>query len=166
MTDRAPASRTLAIILIALGVLAILVPAIPGLVVVIWVGALLVLAGLAELLYAKGGEGQSKLGAIVTLLFGGLLIVSPEFGSGILAILLAVYFFATGANLATLGWRRKPRDDWMPIFVTGLLCILLGLAFIADWPVSGAWAIGIFIGIRLLMGGIAILKRASAGPTR
>lgn len=160
MTTPTPASRTLAIVLIVLGVLAILVPAIPGLVVVVWVGVLLVLAGLAELLYGKGAEGQSKVGAIVTLLFGALLIVSPEFGAGILAIILAIYFFVTGANLASLGWRLRPRGDWMPKFVTGLLCILIGFAFIADWPVSGAWALGIFIGVRLIFGGLAVLGRA------
>ena len=38
--------------------------------------------------------------------------------------------------------------------LNGAISVLLGILVLAQWPVSGLWAIGLFVGIDLLFRGI------------
>jgi uncharacterized membrane protein HdeD (DUF308 family) len=38
--------------------------------------------------------------------------------------------------------------------LNGIIAILLGILVLAQWPVSGLWAIGMFVGIDLVFRGI------------
>lgn len=44
-------------------------------------------------------------------------------------------------------------DQWGWVFFNGVVTFLLGLIIYADWPVSGLWVIGTFIGVDLILSG-------------
>lgn len=44
-------------------------------------------------------------------------------------------------------------DQWGWVFFNGLVTFLLGLMIYADWPLSGLWVIGLFIGVDLILAG-------------
>jgi len=55
-----------------------------------------------------------------------------------------------------LGW------GWQ--LFSGIISVLLGIMLWQDWPLSGLWAIGVLIGIRLLFSGFGILFLMGATP--
>lgn len=44
-------------------------------------------------------------------------------------------------------------DQWGWVFFNGAVTFILGMLIYADWPVSGFWVIGTFIGIDLILSG-------------
>jgi uncharacterized membrane protein HdeD (DUF308 family) len=48
------------------------------------------------------------------------------------------------------------------MLLNGVITLVLGLMIWAQWPLSGAWAIGVLFGIQLLMNGIALATIGSA----
>ena len=51
----------------------------------------------------------------------------------------------------------KPVKGWGFMLINGIVTILLGLIIANSWPESDALAIGLLVGIRLLMSGLAML---------
>jgi uncharacterized membrane protein HdeD (DUF308 family) len=46
-------------------------------------------------------------------------------------------------------------DGWGWVLLNGLVSILLGTAIWRQWPLSGLWVIGLFVGIEMLLGGLS-----------
>ena len=47
------------------------------------------------------------------------------------------------------------------ILLSGVIALVLGLMIWRQWPVSGLWAVGILVGVDLLMTGISMVALAS-----
>jgi uncharacterized membrane protein HdeD (DUF308 family) len=45
--------------------------------------------------------------------------------------------------------------DWGWHVLNGIISLLLGVLVLAQWPVTGLWVIGTFVGIELLFYGVA-----------
>jgi uncharacterized membrane protein HdeD (DUF308 family) len=154
---------TLGIIAIILGLLAMVAPVIPGLSIALLVGVLVVVGGIVRLVWAfqagSLGEGILKfLLAGLTLICGMLLVANPLFASGFLTILLSLYFIVDGVSEIAVGLGSK--RGWF-IFA-GIVSILLGVLLWAQFPLSGAWALGILLGIKLFFIGIIMITGGSA----
>jgi len=50
--------------------------------------------------------------------------------------------------------------DWGWHALNGLITLLLGILVLAQWPVSGLWVIGLFVGISLIFNGAAWIALA------
>jgi uncharacterized membrane protein HdeD (DUF308 family) len=50
--------------------------------------------------------------------------------------------------------------DWGWHALNGLITLLLGILVLAQWPVSGLWVIGLFVGIELIFAGVAWMALA------
>jgi uncharacterized membrane protein HdeD (DUF308 family) len=50
--------------------------------------------------------------------------------------------------------------DWGWHVLNGIITLLLGFLVLAQWPVSGLWVIGMFVGIDLVFYGIAWIALA------
>jgi uncharacterized membrane protein HdeD (DUF308 family) len=48
------------------------------------------------------------------------------------------------------------------MLANGIITILLGVMITSQWPLSGAWAAGILVGVHLLSGGAALAALGSA----
>ena len=120
-------------------------------------------AGIVRLVWAfqagSVGEGILKfLLAGLTLVCGMLLVANPLFASGFLTILLALYFIVDGVSEIAVGMGSK--RGWF-IFA-GVVSILLGVLLWAQFPLSGAWALGILLGIKLMFIGLIMIMGGSA----
>jgi uncharacterized membrane protein HdeD (DUF308 family) len=87
------------------------------------------------------------------------LVVQPTAGLSLVRLLLIGYLLLSGAAEIATGWElRSSGDDWSPMVASGVVSILVGIALWADWPISGARAIGLFVGVKLASVGWAVVR--------
>jgi uncharacterized membrane protein HdeD (DUF308 family) len=148
--------------LLGLGVLAIMAPLLSGFAVTVFVGMLLIAGGVLETLFAFKAPSFGR-GAL-TFLFGGLGIAAgvlllgwPADGLGALTIMLAAYFVSAGVVDVILALKLRPAEGWSWALFSGLLAVGLGILIMAGWPVSGIVAVGMYVGVRLLMHGCVLM---------
>jgi uncharacterized membrane protein HdeD (DUF308 family) len=151
-----------------LGILAIAMPVPATLATSIFIGWLLV-AGAVFGLYAVYSAGKGAPGfwwnlitAILYLAAGVVLLGNPITGAVSLTIVLTAYLLAGGAAKVFLGFQHK-RDipqAWYWILISGIVDIGLALLIIMGLPGTAFWAIGLLVGINLVMMGVAIVFSA------
>lgn len=165
-----PASNTLMFTGIALsvfGVLLLLSPAAVGGAVVKLVALVLVVTGVVQLLHSlRSGTPMHKmvsaiLGAIVAAV-GVLVWFNPELGSGFLTALLMIFFVVNGLWKISNAIRFRRIRGWSWLLVSGLLSLLFAYLMWSQWPLSGAWAIGVLVGLDLLLTGVALIVLSRA----
>lgn len=154
------------IITIILGIMAIAAPLIVGLSVALLVGLFVVAGGISRMIWAfrAGSLGKGLLTFAIgglTLLCGIALATHPIFTSGILTIILAIYFVLDGLFEIAAAFRVRPSSGWAWLLVCGVISFLLGLMIWQQFPLSGAWAIGILLGIKLLFVGMTMISVGS-----
>jgi uncharacterized membrane protein HdeD (DUF308 family) len=155
------------VLAIVLGVLAMCMPGLTGQAIIIAVAVMVVLGGIVRMLWAfqASSLGRGVLMFAVgglTLLCGVLLLANPLLGSGLLSILLAVYFVLDGLAEIAGALRVRPASGWGWFFAGGVVSILLGIMMWRQFPLSGAWAIGILLGVKLILIGTIMLTVGSA----
>ena len=64
-------------------------------------------------------------------------------------------FFIVGGLFQLVGSFIVTSPGWGWQALDGAVTFLLGILLLAQWPVSGLWAIGLFIGIDLILYGCA-----------
>lgn len=152
---------------IVIGFMAIGSPLVAGKSVAVVVGVFLVIAGLTQLVgaFKAGSFGSGALGltgGLLTSLAGLLMFCRPLFGLGALAIILGIYFFTDGIWGIGLAFRVKPEKGWGWMLISGVLTLLLGFFIFRQWPLSGAWAVGMLVGIHLIFRGISLIAFGAA----
>jgi uncharacterized membrane protein HdeD (DUF308 family) len=155
------------ILLMILGLVVVFSPVAAGGLVVKVTALVLVLTGLARLAHAFKSQGRLEtilstlLGAVIAGL-GVLAWLNPDLGSGFLTILLTIFFLAHGLWKITSAfeYRRYPAWGWM--LLSGLASLVFAWLMWKQWPISGAWAIGILLGLDLLFTGVVTVLLAFA----
>jgi len=150
------------IIEIIIGILAITTPLMAGLAITMMVGVLLLLAGLSRLIGAlkAGSWGAGILGFLVGVLalVGGIIMLTrPGAGLAWITWLLSLYFFVVGLSGIALALKLRPEPGWGWRMFNGILSLLLGILIMRHWPLSGAWAVGVLVGIHFLSSGWTML---------
>ena len=156
------------VLTIFLGVLAIGSPLVSGLAVAITVGAVLLLAGISMTLFAFQAPSFGR--GLLRLLFGALTVLvgisalsQPGIALVNLTLLLGIYFIADGVVALIVAFNVKPSPGWGWMTFNGAVTIALGWMILKGWPVSGVWAVGILVGVRLLFAGMTMLTLGTAG---
>lgn len=153
------------ILLLVFGCIAIASPAMAGTSVVIVIGAILVVSGLAQIVHGlRESSFSSKLlplvlGAI-TLIAGLAVLAHPFLGLTALTLALAVYFVVEGLWKIFISFSFRPAAGWLAMLGSGVITLALGAMIWKQWPVSGLWAIGALIGVDLALTGLALLLLA------
>ena len=160
---------TLGIICIILGILALLTPGLTGLSITTALGILVLVAGIIRVVWAfqAGSIGKDILMLAIggfTILCGIVLISNPIFASGMLTILLAAYFILDGISEVFIGVKIGTNAGGGWLLFGGIVSILLGLMMWHQFPLSGAWALGILLGIKLFLVGLTMVTLGSAAP--
>ena len=153
-------------IAIILGFLALMAPGLTGFSIALLVGVLVILGGLVRMTWAfgAGGFGKGLLGFAIgglTLLCGIALVSNPLFSSGVLTIVLAVYFVADGLSEVAAGLQGRLANGRGWLLFSGIVSILCGIMIWQQYPLAGAWAIGILLGIKLFMVGLVMITGGS-----
>jgi uncharacterized membrane protein HdeD (DUF308 family) len=145
-----------------LGVLAIASPLMSGIAVTLFIGGLLTVMGVMQIIAAfKSGQwGSGIVGTLIGLLSiaaGLLMIFRPGIGLASLTLFLAAYFLVDGIFEIIASFKMKPESGWGWMLFNGIVAAVLGFLLWRQWPVSGSYAIGILFGIHILMSGIVMI---------
>lgn len=160
-----PKANTLVLIglvLTVFGILVLLSPAAVGGAVVKVVALVLMVTGLVQLLHSlRSGSPTNTfvsgvLGAVVAGV-GILVWFNPEVGSGFLTALLMIFFVVNGLWKIAYSLRLRRFRGWIWLLLSGLLSLVFVYLLWSQWPLSGAWAIGVLVGLDLLLVGIALI---------
>jgi len=155
------------VISIIAGMLCMLAPGLTGLSVITFIGVLVLMGGIARMIWAFGAGSLGKglfgfaIGAL-TLLCGIGLLANPLLASGFLTILLAVYFIVDGITEISAGMQRRPLPGAGWLIFGGIVSVLLGIMVWSQFPLSGILAIGVLLGIKLFFVGIIMVTGGSA----
>jgi uncharacterized membrane protein HdeD (DUF308 family) len=148
------------ILLIVCGMVAIGSPFLAAVAVNAIIAWLIVLSGVVHIVLAFHSHGAGSviwklLVGLAYLFFGVYLIMHPVIGVATLTLLLASLFLIEGIlNIVLFFKMRALRgSSWM--LIDGAITLLLGLMIYAQWPLSSVWAIGILVGVSLIMSGIS-----------
>ena len=157
----------LGVIAIILGILAMLAPGLTGMSVLILMGVLVLIGGMVRIIWAfqAGSLGRGLLMFAIgglTLLCGIVLLAHPLFASGVLTIMLALYFILDGISEIAASVRLRPGSGWGWMLFAGIVSIWLGIMIWGQFPLSGVWAIGILLGVKLVFVGLIMLMGGSA----
>jgi uncharacterized membrane protein HdeD (DUF308 family) len=102
---------------------------------------------------------QHLVAAVLFGVVGFLIIWRPVVSAEILTLLMGAFFLATGLfQIVAPAITSLP--DWGWHVLNGIIALLLGVLVLAQWPVTGLWVIGTFVGIELLFYGIAWIALA------
>ncbi len=154
--------RNLGIVLIVLGALSIWAPQVSGKTLAVIIGVLLILGGIGRTLFwwFAPSWGSALLRAavgVLTVVAGVYMLMQPEVGSSALAIVLMFYLFADGITSLIMALRMPPivSGGWM--LLGSLASIALGVLMWMQWPASGELAVGLLIGIKLILDGVSLI---------
>jgi len=147
----------LGISLVVIGTLAIAFSFYSTLFSVVYLGLLLIALGLFEGIKAFKMRPLTRcfLHVLLSMLyiFSGVYIVAYPMSNAItLTLLLAFLFMVSGALRIVFSFvATTPHRGWL--LVNGLLTLLLGILIYHQWPESGLWVIGMFLGIDAIFTG-------------
>jgi len=153
-------------LVIMLGMLAMLAPGIVGVSVAMMVGFLVIAGGILRMMWAFQASSLGR-GVLVfaigslTLLCGIAMIANPLLTTGILTLLLAGYFIVDGFFELIAAFQLRSVSGWGWLLFSGIISILLGLMIWQQFPLSGLWAIGTLLGIKLFLIGLMMITCGS-----
>ncbi|MCK5529288.1 MAG: HdeD family acid-resistance protein [Kiritimatiellae bacterium] len=171
VTNLLKKSRTLLVILgilsIFLGFAAIGAPLMTGSTVTIIIGSVLLMSGVFELIHAFSGNGWKAgifdfISGALAIIGGGIIISRPIIALSIFTLILASYFVIDGITRIIVAFKAKPQPGWGVLLVGGLASLILGVMIWRRWPLSGLWAIGVLVGIKILFAGWSMLFLGAA----
>lgn len=148
----------LGIVTIIVGTAAIMFPLFSSLGVAIIVGFTLVIAGIAQIIAAFSYPrwGIRLLTLVIGLLClatGVYLLMNPLEGIFALTIIIAAVFIIEGVMKSIYSFRLRPRSGWGWLLFNGIISVLLGIMLWAQFPFSALWALGVLIGLNILISG-------------
>jgi uncharacterized membrane protein HdeD (DUF308 family) len=151
-----------------LGVLAVAAPFISGLAAASFVAIVITAAGISMTMYAFKARSIGK--GLLQFLFGGITIVAgvamftaPMLNMFALTAVLMAYFVVDGAFSIYAGITGRAEEGWGWVTISGVASVVLAVLLYRQWPDSGAYAIGLLVGIRLIFSGWSIAMLGMLG---
>jgi uncharacterized membrane protein HdeD (DUF308 family) len=122
-------------------------------------GILLLLGSISQVANAFWGRGWRgfflHLLAGVLYLISGLFIIEKPVEAAVGLTLLVGACLLIGGILRIILSLAERFEGWGWVFLNGVISLLLGTAIWRQWPLSGFWVIGLFVGIEMLFSGLS-----------
>jgi uncharacterized membrane protein HdeD (DUF308 family) len=156
------------VIAIAVGCVAIFIPAAFSVGTAIFIGWILLIAGAfmvaaAFTAHSIGTVLLRLLWALLTILVGFWLIVEPHNGTLTLTLILGIYFLIMGVTRVTAAFLARGRPNAGLVALSGFAGLAVGILILAKLPTSADWAIGLLVGIDLIFAGWTLVSVALVG---
>jgi uncharacterized membrane protein HdeD (DUF308 family) len=147
------------VLLIIFGMVAIGSPLLAAVAVNVAIAWLIALAGAVHVMLAFRAHGAGNmlwklLVGIAYFFFGAYLIMHPLLGVASLTLILASLFLIEGILNIILYFKMRSLGGSSWVLVDGIITLLLGLMIYLQWPSSSAWAIGILVGVSMIISGL------------
>ncbi len=157
----------LGVLFIVLGVIGLWMTLALTIVSILVYGVFLLIGGGLQLVHAFTSRGWRSLLqhvaiALLFLIAGTLCIVNPLAASVALTLLIAVSLIAIGLMHIVMAFRARGTRGWGWLLFTGIIGVVIGVEIAIQWPVSGLWAIGLFVAIEMLAHGWSYIMIALA----
>jgi uncharacterized membrane protein HdeD (DUF308 family) len=150
------------------GIFSILVPIVASISVAILVGWALLVGGVVQFAHvARRDAGWERVWrlflALITAIAGLSILLFPLSGTITITFVLVAWFFVSGGTkLAAWSRLRHTEGSWM-LGLNGFASVVLGVLIWASLPSSAVWAIGLLVGIDLVLYGSSLIMSALAG---
>jgi uncharacterized membrane protein HdeD (DUF308 family) len=147
----------LGIVLVALGIAAVARAVTATVVSMVFFGWVLIFSSIAEFVNAFmvgkwAGFFLHVLLAILCAAAGVLILAKPVMSAEAATLLMSMFLIVAGlSQLITSLWSHLPGWGWQA--ANGVIASIMGVLLLAQWPISGLWAIGLFVGIDLIIYG-------------
>jgi uncharacterized membrane protein HdeD (DUF308 family) len=158
----ATATLLLGVVLLILGALALSAPFWEGVAAALLVGCLVLAAGISQCFFGlRSGSFEQRLfsllAGILTALCGIVVIAHPLLNLAFLTLALAVYFAVAGVFEAVQALRLRPLRGWQWVLYGALLSLALAAMIWKQWPLSGEWTVGVYVGAKVLVLGASMV---------
>ena len=157
----------LGILFIALGVAGLFMTVAFTLTSILFIGALTIIAGFAQLIdtfKSRDWSGVRWHGAIGVfyLLAGGFIVYDPMIASALITMFIAWTLLFIGLSRLIFVVQNQEAKGWGGLLFSSLVAFALGTLILIQWPVSALWVIGLFIAIELIVNGWGYILLALA----
>jgi uncharacterized membrane protein HdeD (DUF308 family) len=149
------------VLLAAVGVAAMSLSWATAIAVELLIGAAMTAVGIVQAALAIQSRGQKGVvwigvSALLFLIGGVFLLASPIEGVRTISLLIAILFVVEGVGRIVSAFTLPTYFNRPTLMVEGLVGTGLGLFFWTNWPGDAGWMIGLLVGIRCLVAGIAM----------
>lgn len=134
---------------------------------VLFVGAMMIVAGVAEIINAFQFKTWGKF--LFWLLLGALYVVAgfitfenPLLAAATLTLFLGVALVVSGIVRIFLAFGMNSAAPWGMVAISGLITLVLGAMILARWPVSSLYVLGIFLSVDLICAGVSWISMGMA----
>ncbi len=134
---------------------------------VLILGIFLIIGGIAQIVEAARGRthGNTALtvaAGILYIIAGALFLYHPVVAAMSLTLVLSVFLVVVGIIRVFHAFSHRNFENWGWWAASGVLDIVLGGIIWAQWPVSGLWVLGLFIGIDMIFSGATWIAIANS----
>ena len=140
---------------------------------VLFIGAIMIVAGIFQIMHAFSMHGLRGflfwlLAGIVYGAAGVAILYDPILASFALSLAVCVCLIAAGAIRIWAGFHVRPAAGWRWIVAAGALTFCVGIVLVAAWTTLGLWLLGVMLVVDLIFQGwgfiafgLALRNRAS-----
>jgi uncharacterized membrane protein HdeD (DUF308 family) len=155
------------VVLVVLGATAVVLPPLATIAATIILGWLFLVSGVVWLVLTywlrhAPGFWWSLISAVLGIVVGFMLLARPITGAYSLTLVLVAFFIIEGVAsiMFALDHKRDLSGKWGWMLVSGIVDLVLAAMIFAGLPSTAAWAIGLLVGINMILGGAALIAMA------
>ena len=133
---------------------------------VVLLGWLLIIGGVASIVHAFmerqwGGFFIDLLTGLFYCVAGFMMVANPGQAAVTLTLLISMFLIVGGVfRIVESMVGDLPHKVW--VLLNGVITLILGILIWRQWPSSGLWVIGLFVGIEMLLYGWSLVMLATA----
>jgi uncharacterized membrane protein HdeD (DUF308 family) len=134
---------------------------------VFFFGWLLIIGGVMEVIHAFwhkrwAGFFLDLLTGILYIVAGWMMVTNPAESALLLTLVIAMFLVFEGVfRIVAALAARYPHWGW--VMFNGVISLILGIMIWRQWPYSGLWVIGLFVGIEMLLNGWSLVMLSLTG---
>jgi len=104
----------------------------------------------------------SLLFSLIYIFAGIWMIAEPMSATITITFIMVIFFIISGIIRIITAIADRGQPNWGFVLFSGIIALILGIVIWAEWPVSGLWVIGLFVGIEFILAGWTLLTLALA----
>lgn len=155
--------------LMVLGVIALLAPIASTFVAAIVIGILLIAGGVLRLFQSFGDKRQNIVWLVLSSLLyvaaGVVVLWRPLLGTLSLTMLVGAFFVVGAISKAIHAYQYRGTHSSGWLLFDALISGILGIVLLAGLPTTAFWALGVIVGVDLMMAGVAWIALSSPRRT-
>lgn len=129
---------------------------------VIYIGAMMLLAGVMQIAHALATSGWAKrniplFSGILYVVTGAIVFFDPILASASISMVIGVFLSLSGVSRIVYGFRKRSQSGYSWILASGVLSLVGGAVIVAAWPGIGLWLLGALLSVDLLFQGWSFL---------